>query len=280
MAYSIVFLLSLLLFLFYISNALPEEEIFYDYMDDKTASEWTYGGDVTIPSTASQCSPQTYCFELNPGGWAERSFSTQGYHSVYFRLTLDGGSSNTVDIKIYDDSLLVSDIGKSFSISESRKTIRPQQTHDWDNIDVFVIRFAMENSATVWMDRLELIGIPITNTPTVYSTTLPPVITPTSNPSTIPTIYPSIYPTSNAPTQTTNYPTQQPNKTPTNGPTDNPTQSPTDYEFCLDNDDDINAGFKTLNNEWSDAICEFSNRNHTHIRSVYHSYYLPIYISN
>eukprot|EP01084_Bolivina_argentea_P014465 27029_1 len=112
MACSTVFLLNTILFLFYISNALPEEQIFYDYMDNTTASEWTHGGDAIIPSVATQCSPQIYCFELNSGGWVERTFSTQGYHSVYFKLTLDGSDSNTVDIKIYNGGLLVTDSGK------------------------------------------------------------------------------------------------------------------------------------------------------------------------
>eukprot|EP01084_Bolivina_argentea_P177070 306284_1 len=88
--------------------------------------------------------------------------------------------------------------------------------------------------------------------------TLPTVAPITSLPTTgIPT---TALPTSVAPTEQSSETSTKIASTQTtdqiNKPSDNPTESPPSYAFCTDNDDNINAGFVTLNNKWSDVICE------------------------
>ena len=160
---SFYFLISILIHLYHIQHS-DGEEIYTDYLTSST--NWQYSGDAVIPSSSARGCALPKCFELGDGGWVERAFSTKGYEDIYFNFYLHGNSDGTLMIFLYDAGDLISSIPVAFRADFSdRMKIKPPTTGEWDDIDEFAIRFAMEQDGnTAYFDYLRIFGTEMTST--------------------------------------------------------------------------------------------------------------------
>eukprot|EP01084_Bolivina_argentea_P135716 239100_1 len=210
-------------------HAQPSEQIYTFNFSTKT--NWTIGGAGVGIST--NCPDGGTCWYMGKGiAWGHRTYSVLGYHTIRVFIDIrnwDLEPDEYCNVRYQTGTsggwqTLYNFIGNNAEqIRRDIELFLPSNVDNRADFEIEMYSSHIDDFDWCQYDNLEIWGIP-------YAPTSAPTITPTV---TGQTWAPSLSPTT--------YPSE---------PSDNPTKSPTDYEFCLDNDDNINAGFITLNNKW------------------------------